>query len=36
MRQGTNVHSTKILTLFGGGYVPERRADGNALESCGA
>jgi len=27
MREATNVHSTQILTLFGGGYVPEQRAD---------
>jgi hypothetical protein len=27
MRETTNVHSTQILTLFGGGYVPEQRAD---------
>ena len=27
MRQATDVHSTQVLTLFGGGYVPEQRAD---------
>ena len=27
MRQATNVHSTQVLTLFGGGYVPEQHAN---------
>jgi hypothetical protein len=27
MRQATNVHSTQVLTLFGGGYVPEQHTD---------
>ena len=27
MRQDTNVHRTQVLTLFGGGYVPEQHAD---------
>ena len=27
MRETANVHSTQVLTLFGGGYVPEQRAD---------